>query len=228
MDWVFAAGPAFVLGIMTSISPCLLATNVTAISFIARRIERPRALLLAGGCYSLGQALAFVMLATLVVSSLVTVPVVSQGLQKYLFRLMGPILMIVGLFLLELVSVRLHRGRFKAWAVRYASRGGLWSSTVLGLFLALSFCPTSAAIFFGGLIQMSVIHRSCVYLPLAFSLGVSLPVVIMVFLVGFAAHHVGRVVRGVNRVEWWLRKTAGIIAIAVGFYFTLAYSLGLW
>lgn len=228
MDWLLAAGPAFALGIMTSISPCPLATNVTAISFIARRIDRPRTLLIAGGCYTLGQALAFVLLASLVVGSLVTPSVVSQGLQHYMFRLMGPILIIMGVFLLELITLPPPRGRMKAWAVRYASRGGSWSATVLGLFLALSFCPTTAALFFGGLIPMAVAHQSSVFLPLAFSLGASLPVVSMVFLVGFAANRVGQITHKINRIEWWLRNASGAIAIVVGVYFTLVYSLGLW
>lgn len=228
MDLILAAGPAFVLGFLTSISPCLLATNVTAIGFIARRIDRPRYILLSGACYTLGQALGFVALAALVVGSLVSVPAVSHWLQKYMFRVLGPILIIVGMFLFELLKVSLGSGRLKGWAQRFGSGGGLWATALLGLLFAMSFCPTTAALFFGGLIPLAIAHESKLFLPLAYSLGVSVPVVAIVLVLGFAANLLGRIMRRVSEVEWWLRRAAGAVFIAVGIYFTLAYSLGLW
>lgn len=228
MDFLLAAGPAFVLGFLTSISPCLLATNVTAISFIARRIDRPRYILLSGACYTLGQALGFVALAALVVGSLVSVPAVSHWLQKYMFRVLGPILIIVGMFLVELLKVSLGSGRLKGWAQRFGTSGGLWATALLGLLFAMSFCPTTAALFFGGLIPLAVAHESKVFLPLAYSVGVSVPVVAIVLVIGFAANLLGRIMRRVTEVEWWLRRGAGAVFILVGLYFTLAYSLGLW
>lgn len=228
MELLLAAGPAFVLGVLTSISPCLLATNVTAISFIARRIDRPRYILLSGGCYTLGQALGFIALAALVVGSLVSVPAVSHWLQKYMFRVLGPILIIVGMFLVELLKVSFGSGRLKGWAQRFGSGGGLWATALLGLLFAMSFCPTTAALFFGALIPLAIAHESSLLLPLAYSIGVSVPVVAIVLVLGFAANWLGRIMRRVSEVEWWLRKAAGAVFIVVGLYFTLAYSLGLW
>lgn len=228
MDFLLAAGPAFVLGFLTSISPCLLATNVTAISFIARRIDRPRYILLSGASYAFGQALGFVVLAALVVGSLVSVPSISHWLQKYMFRVLGPVLIVVGMFLVEMLRVSLGSGRLKGWAQRFGSRGGLWATALLGLLFAMSFCPTTAALFFGGLIPLAVAHESKVILPLAYSIGVSVPVVTIVFVIGFAANLLGRIMRRVTEVEWWLRRMAGGIFIVVGIYFTLAYSIGLW
>lgn len=228
MELLLAAGPAFVLGFLTSISPCLLATNVTAISFIARRIDRPRYIILSGAFYTLGQALGFVALAAVVVSSLVSVPAVSHWLQKYMFRVLGPILIVVGMFLIELLTVSLGNGRLKGWAQRFGRSGGLWATALLGLLFAMSFCPTTAALFFGGLIPLAVAQESKIFLPLAYSVGVSLPVVAIVLVIGFAANLLGRIMRRVSEVEWWLRRTAGAVFIAVGIYFTLAYSLKLW
>src|SRR5690606_9447939 len=99
-DTALAAGAAFWLGFLTSISPCLLATNVAAISFLARRVDSPRHVLLSSIFYTVGQAAAFILLAAVLVSSLLSVPLVSHWLQKYMFRLLGPILIVVGLFLL--------------------------------------------------------------------------------------------------------------------------------
>jgi cytochrome c-type biogenesis protein len=228
MELLLAAGSAFVLGVLTSISPCLLATNVTAITFIARRIDRPRYILFSGGCYTLGQALGFIALAALVVGSLVSVPAVSHWLQKYMFRVLGPILIIVGMFLVELMKVHLGSGHLKGWAQRFGNSGGLWATALLGLLFAMSFCPTTAALFFGGLIPIAITHESKFFLPLAYSVGVSVPVVAIVLLLGLAANWLGRVMRRVTEVEWWLRRAAGAVFIVVGIYFTLAYSLGLW
>lgn len=228
MDILLAAGPAFVLGVLTSISPCLLATNVTAIGFIARRIDHPRYILLSGACYALGQALGFVALAALVVGSLVSVPAVSHWLQKYMFRILGPILIVVGMFLVELLRANLGSGRLKGWAQRFGGGGGLWATALLGLLFAMSFCPTTAALFFGGLVPLAIAHESKFFLPLMYSIGVSVPVVVIVLVLGFAAHWIGRIMRRVSDVEWWLRRVAGAVFILVGLYFTLAYSLGLW
>ncbi len=228
MELILAAGPAFMLGILTSISPCLLATNVIAIGFIARRIDRPRYILLSGGAYTLGQALGFVVLAALVVGSLVSDHAVSHWLQKYMFRVLGPILIVVGLFLVEWIKVSLGSGRLKGWAQRFGNSGGLWATALLGLLFAMSFCPTTAVLFFFGLIPLAIAHESSFFLPLAYSIGVSVPVVGIVLILGFAANWLGRVMRRVSEVEWWLRRAAGVVFILVGLYFTLAYSLGLW
>jgi cytochrome c biogenesis protein CcdA len=227
MELLLAAGPAFTLGFLTSISPCLLATNVTAIGFIARRIDRPRYILLSGAAYTLGQALGFVALAALVVGSLVSIPAVSHWLQKYMFRVLGPILIIVGLFLVEWLKVSLGSGRLKGWAQRFGNSGGLWATALLGLLFAMSFCPTTAALFFGGLIPLAIAQESEFFLPLMYSIGVSVPVVAIVLVLGFAANWLGHIMRRVSEVEWWLRRGAGAVFIAVGLYFTLVYSLGL-
>ena len=228
MELLLAAGPAFTLGFLTSISPCLLATNVTAIGFIARRIDRPRYILLSGGAYTLGQALGFVALASLVVGSLVSVPAVSHWLQKYMFRVLGPVLIVVGLFLVEWLKVSLGSGRLKGWAQRFGHSGGLWATALLGLLFAMSFCPTTAALFFGGLVPLAIAQESKFFLPLMYSVGVSVPVVAIVLVLGFAANWLGRIMRRVSEVEWWLRRGAGGVFILVGLYFTLVYSLGLW
>lgn len=227
-EFAVALGSAFVLGVLTSISPCLLATNVTAISFIARRIDRPRIMALSGACYTAGQALGFVLLAAAVVGSLVAIEPVSHWLQKYMFRFLGPILIVVGMFLFELLRVSIGSGRLKGWAQRYGQGGGLWAAMLLGLLFAMSFCPTTAALFFGGLIPLALSHESRFFLPLAYSVGVSVPVVGIVLVVMLAANLLGAIVGRVTGVEWWMRRAAGAVFLGVGFYFTLAYSLQIW
>jgi len=227
-DFPVALFSAFTLGILTSISPCLLATNVTAISFIARRIDRPHIMALSGAFYTAGQALGFVVLAAAVVGSLVAIEPVSHWLQKYMFRVLGPILIVVGMLLFDLITLPVGGGRLKGWAHRYGQGGGLWAAMLLGLLFAMSFCPTTAALFFGGLIPLSISHESRFLLPLAYSMGVSVPVIGIVLVVLLAANLLGRVVGRIGGIERWMRRAAGAVFLGVGCYFTLAYSLGLW
>ncbi|MCF6286066.1 MAG: aromatic aminobenezylarsenical efflux permease ArsG family transporter [Candidatus Hydrogenedentes bacterium] len=226
-EFMVAMGGAFWLGFLTSISPCLLATNVTAITFISRRLDQPRLVAASGGCYMVGQAIGFVLLAVLVTSSLTSIPVVSHWLQKYLFRLLGPILVVVGLFLLELLDLHLGSGRLKGWAQRFGRSGTLWATMLLGLLFAMSFCPTTAALFFGGLIPLSLTHESHVLLPLVYAVGVSVPVLGIVLLVLFASHLIGRGVKQIGNLECWMRRATGGLFLLVGLYFTVVYTLGL-
>lgn len=219
------AGGAFWLGILTSISPCLLATNIAAISFLARKLDTPRYVLLSSGFYAAGQAAAFVLLATLIVGSLVSAPVVSLWLQKYLFRLLGPLLIVVAMFLFELLEVQLGSGGLKEKVQRWAGGGGLWAAALLGIVFAMSFCPTTAALFFGSLIPLAIAHESRLFLPFMYALGVALPVLAISVLIATAAHEIGRVFNRVTQVEWWARRTTGLIFFVVGVYFTLAYTI---
>lgn len=224
-EWGLAAGGAFWLGVLTSISPCLMATNVTAISFIARRVEKPRYVVLSGLFYTVGQALAFVLLAAVLVTSLLSVPLVSHWLQKYLFRLLGPILIVVAVFLLKLIEIQLGGGRLKKLVEGRAEAGGLWVAGLLGIVFAMSFCPTTAALFFGSLIPLAVAHESSVFLPLMYAIGVALPVLTFGMIIAVAAGRVGRVFAQVGRVELWARRVTGGIFLAVGIYFTLAFTI---
>ena len=227
-ELLVAMGGAFWLGFLTSISPCLLATNVTAITFISRRLSSPRLVAASGACYMVGQAIGFVLLALLVTTSLASIPVVSQVLQKYLFRLLGPILLVVGLVLFEWLTLPVGRGRLKGWAQRFGRSGALWATMLLGLLFAMCFCPTTAALFFGGLIPLSLKAESHVLLPLLYAIGVSVPVVFIVLLIQTSARLVGRFVTRISLLEWWMRRATGALFLGVGLYFTLVYTLGLF
>jgi cytochrome c-type biogenesis protein len=218
---------AFWFGFLTSISPCLMATNVAAISFIARRADTPRIVLVSAGCYIVGQSIAFVLLGALLVSSLLTVPVVSHWLQKYMFRLLGPILVLCAIPLLDLVSFQLGDGRLKQWVQGKTGNGGYWAAALLGIVFAMSFCPTTAALFFGSLLPLAVTHESSVYLPFVYSIGVAVPVIAFSVVIALAANRIGAVFTKVGQFERYARYTTGIIFLAVGVWFTIAYTIGL-
>lgn len=224
-EFVVAAGGAFWFGVLTAISPCLMATNVAAITFIARKVNQPKHALISGIFYAAGQALAYVLLGMLLVSSLMSVPLVSQWLQKYMLRLLGPIIIIAAMFLLELLNVRPGRGRMKQGIQKHTESGGFWAAALLGIVFGMSFCPTTAALFFGGLIPLAVEFESRILLPLMYSIGVALPVLSFGVLIAYSANRVGRVFERVERVERWARTVTGTIFLLIGIYFTLAFTI---
>jgi len=163
------------LGILTSISPCPLATNIAAISFIGRRVGSTRHVLLSGLIYALGRMVTYLALGILLVASILSVPEVSNFLQEYMNKLLGPILVLVGMFLLELIQPNLSGSGISEKMQRRVEKSGVWGAGILGIIFALSFCPLSAALFFGSLIPLSLKHGSSVFLPSLYGIGTALP-----------------------------------------------------
>lgn len=226
-EWLLAAGAAFWFGVLTSISPCLLATNVAAISFLARRVDSVRFVLISCACYIAGQAIAFVLLAMALVSSLLSVPSVSHFLQAYMFRLLGPVLIVCALFLFEMFSFQFGSGRMKEWVRARANTGGFWVAALLGIVFAMSFCPTTAALFFGSLLPLAIAHESSLTLPLLYAVGVALPVIAFSLIIALSANRLSAAFARVGHAERYARYGTGTIFLIVGAYFTLAYTLGL-
>lgn len=216
-------GTAAWLGILTSISPCPLATNIAAVSFIARRIERPRAALVTGLLYALGRSAVYVVLGALLVSSMLAAPSVSHWLQKYMNKLLGPVLILVGMVLLGLIALP---GGGNGWSARAGQRvqnWGIWSGLALGIVFALSFCPSSAALFFGSLLPLSVKAESSVLLPTVYGVSTALPVIAFAVLIAFGAQAVGKAFDRLSAFERWARRVTGALFILLGIYFTLRF-----
>jgi cytochrome c biogenesis protein CcdA len=211
------------LGILTSISPCPLATNIAAISFIGRRVERPRHVLVSGLLYTLGRTLTYVVLGALLVASLLSAPYISHVLQKYMNKFMGPALILVGMFLLELIAPVFDGSGMSDTMHDRVEKMGLGGAGFLGIVFALSFCPTSAALFFGSLLPLAVQSGSSTLLPSLYGIGTALPVVVFAILIALGVHSVGRVFERVAQIERWARRVTGVIFIGVGIYFCLVY-----
>jgi len=209
-ELLLACGTAVWLGILTSISPCPLATNIAAISYIGRRAGKPRLVLAAG-------------LGTLLVYSLLSAPVVSDILRRYMEQLLGPLLIIAGMFLTGLIPVKFGGAQLGKKMQGRIDRAGLWGALLLGLIFALSFCPTSAALFFMMLLPLAIERNSPVLLPLIYGIGTALPVVVFSVLIMLGANWVGRAYNKLTAVEKWLRLGTGIIFILVGIGYTLYF-----
>jgi len=225
-EYLLAAATALWLGILTSISPCPLATNIAAISFVGRRVEEPGQVIAGGVLYTLGRSVTYVALGAALVFSLLSAPHISNFLQMYMNKVLGPVLIIAGMFLLGLLQFSWGGPGVAAGMERRARRAGLWGAFLLGIGFALSFCPVSAALFFGSLVPLAVRSESAVILPTLYGVGTALPVVVFAFIVALGAHSLGRVFDQVTRVERWARRITGAVFIGVGIYLSLVNIFG--
>jgi len=221
------AGSAVWLGILTSISPCPLATNVAAISYLGRRVDSPKHVLGGGLLYTAGRTAVYVALGVVCVMGLLSMPETSRFLQRYMNRLLGPVLIVAGLLLLEVVRPVLPGlGRKGEQLRERLVAKGVWGAFPLGALFALSFCPVSAALFFGSLVPLAVRFDSPLLLPGLYGAGTALPVVAFAILIAFGARFVAQAFNSLAVVERWARRLTGIVFVAVGIYMTVIYTLG--
>ena len=224
--WV-AIGSAIWLGVLTSVSPCPLATNVAAITYIGRRVDRPSQALWSAMAYTLGRTVCYVGLAIIIVTSIWSMPEIARFLQHYMNQILGPVLMLTGLVLLDLIRFRLPGLSLSDAHQKRLSQQGVWGAGLLGLIFALSFCPVSAALYFGSLLPLAVEHESRLLLPALYGVGTALPVVILAILIATGSRYVGQVLGKLTVIERWARRVTGVIFVLVGLYLVLIYIVGL-
>jgi len=215
------------LGTLTSISPCPLATNVVAISFVGKRVGSTGQVLLAGLLYTLGRMLAYLALGALVVAGLLSIPGLSNFLQKYMNQILGPVLILAGMVLLDMLAPNLPALEAGPKVQQRVERAGPWGAGLLGILFALSFCPVSAALFFGSLIPLALRQQSSLALPALFGLGTGIPVIAFAIVLAFSARSVGRLLDRLTQLEKYARPLTGGIFILVGIYYCLIYIFGL-
>ncbi|MCF7975370.1 MAG: aromatic aminobenezylarsenical efflux permease ArsG family transporter [Phycisphaerae bacterium] len=226
MTWI-TLGSALWLGILTAISPCPLATNIAAISFIGRQTSQRRAVLLSGLCYTLGRTLTYVLLGAIITTGLLATAQISQFLQKYMNEILGPVLIVLGMILLGWIGSTMSINLAGQGIQKRAEKGGLAWAVILGVLFALSFCPVSAGLFFAGLIPLAAQQESRFILPVLYGTGTALPVLVFAFLLAFAAASVGKAFNKLTVVERWVRLIAGSLFILAGIYYSLVHVYGI-
>jgi len=214
------------LGILTSISPCPLATNIAAVTYIGRRVDHPAKVLAAGLLYTLGRMVTYVVVAALVVAGALSVPGVARFLQSNMNKLLGPLLVIAGLILLGVIRFRMPALMPDRGVQQRVDRWGVWGAGPLGLLFALSFCPVSAALFFGSLVPLAMKHESAILFPSAYGIGTALPVVGCALVIAFGARFLGQVFNRLSVFERWARGVTGVAFLLVGSYYCLLYLFG--
>lgn len=227
MDWVSLSTAAW-LGILTAISPCPLATNVAAISFIGRQMGNKLAIFLSGILYTSGRVVAYLLLGYLISWGLFATGEISRFLQNYLNDILGPLLIILGMILLNLIGQGVSIQLAGDGIQQKAAKNGALYAFPLGILFALSFCPVSAGLFFGALIPLTLKNNSPFTLPLIYGIGTAIPVVIFAFLIAYSSEMLGKAFNSLNKIEAFARLFTGIIFIIAGIYYCLAHIYGIF
>lgn len=224
-DILISFGSAFWLGIMTSISPCPLAANVAAISFLAKKVTRPFFVLLSGVAYTVGRMATYAILGFILINSILGIPQVAQFLQKYMVKAFGPILIVTGLILLDIIKINLPGLSLSQKHHNKLVESGAPGALLLGAVFALAFCPVSAALFFGSLIPLALQSKFGVTLPFIYGIGTGLPVLVFAIAIAMGVSSLSRWFNKLTKLEYYMRKTTGIIFILVGLYYIKIYLL---
>jgi hypothetical protein len=227
MEALAAGASALWLGILTSISPCPLASNLAAVSYVGRRVGAPHRVVLAGVAYSLGRAATYVIVAFVVVTSLLSVPGVSFFLQQRMNQVLGPVLIVAGLIMLGGLRLPWFEGRGAGALEARLAGAGLPGAAALGAIFALSFCPVSAGLFFGGLLPLATTSGSRLVLPAIYGIGTGLPVVALAGVLALGAGGIGRAFDALTRFERVAGRVTGGVFVLAGIYLVLMHIVGL-
>jgi sulfite exporter TauE/SafE len=218
-------GMALWFGILTSISPCPLATNIAAVSYIGGRLSSRRGMFAAGILYMLGRMFTYTMIGSILVSSTHYVPAVANFLQKYMNIMMGPILVLIGLILLNVIKFNMgdSAGIIANKLQVQINDFGIIGAGILGIIFALSFCPVSAALFFGSLFSIVVKNDSGIALPACYGIGTALPVLVFAILMGISTRLMSRAYVKVATFEIWARRVTAVVFVFAGIYYCVTY-----
>ncbi|WP_425420930.1 aromatic aminobenezylarsenical efflux permease ArsG family transporter [Phaeodactylibacter xiamenensis] len=215
---------AFALGLLTAVSPCPLATNITATAYISKNLESKRAVLWSGVLYTLGRGISYTAIGLALfwgASKFHLARFLQSNGELYL----APILIIVGLVMLGVIKLDfLGKTNFtERFTERFKDKGAL-GALVLGILFALAFCPYSGALYFGMLVPMSISQASGLYLPIVFAIGTGLPVLLFAYLLAYSASAIGKTFNIIRKVELGMRYVAGVVFVGIGVYYLAIFT----
>lgn len=214
---------AFALGLLTAISPCPLATNITATAYIAKTITDRRKVLLSGFLYTFGRMFSYTVLGSIIYFGISKFQV-AKIFQGYGEKLIGPVMLIIGLVMLDVIKLNFFSKIIitDKLSERFKDKG-LTGAFLLGVVFALAFCPYSGALFFAMLVPMTMTSVSGLALPPLFSLGTGLPVILFAFVIAFSMEKLGVYFKAIQKVERVMRIVAGVLFVLTGLYYISIY-----
>lgn len=210
---------AFLIGILTSIDPCPLATNITAIAYISKDIKTPKNILLNGFYYTIGRVLSYTVLTSLIYLGFSSFEV-SRIFQGWGEKVLGPILILISLVMFGVIKLNIKTNNEKVERLKekVATKGYI-GSFLLGCLFALAFCPHSGVLFFGALIPLILKSTKAFLLPPLFGLGTGLPVIVFSILIAFSIQRVGQAFQAVQKIEKVSRKIVALVFVLTGVYY---------
>lgn len=214
---------ALLLGLITALSPCPLATNIAAIGYIGKNLENRKRAFVSGLLYTLGRTIAYTLLGLILITILKSGASVF-GIQKFIATygemVLGPVLLLVGLFMLFGNKLNLPSFGFNGKGELLANQGG-WGALCLGVLFAMAFCPTSGVFYFGMLIPMSATATMGYLLPVLFAIATSLPVLVVAWILAFSTNRIGIVYGKMQTIQKWLNIIVGILFLGIGIYYCI-------
>lgn len=209
---------AFLLGLMTAISPCPLATNITAIGFIGRDISSQQKVFVNGLIYTLGRGITYTLIGLLFYFGISQFEF-SGFLQEWGEKILGPLLIVIGFFMLGLIHITIPGISSLSLRMEEKANTGFLGVLLLGIVFALAFCPYSGVLYFGMLIPMTVSSVSGLYLPLIFALATGIPVIIFAWFIAFSVGSIGNLYNRIKAFEYWFRRIVAALFIGIGIYY---------
>lgn len=218
---------AFILGLLTAVSPCPLATNITAIGFIGKDIENRHRIFINGLLYTLGRILTYTVLGFILIPILregASMFAVQKAISKYGEILIAPLLIVIGIYMLDLIKLNIPKISINGEYVKKRTKGS-WGALFLGILFSLAFCPSSGIFFFGMLIPLSAAEAGGYLLPVVYAIATGLPVILVAWVLAYSVAGLGKFYNRIQVFEKWFRKIVAILFIAVGIYYAVMFYL---
>ncbi|WP_297329910.1 aromatic aminobenezylarsenical efflux permease ArsG family transporter [uncultured Bacteroides sp.] len=218
---------AFILGILTAVSPCPLATNITAIGFISKDIDNHHRIFINGLLYTLGRIVTYAVLG------FILIPILREGasmfkvqkiISTYGEMLIAPILIIIGIFMLDSIKLNIPKINIGGESLKKKTKGS-WGALLLGILFALAFCPTSGIFYFGMLMPLAAAETGGYVLPVIYAIATGLPVILVAWILAYSVGRLGKFYNRVQIFEKWFRKVVAILFIGIGIYYAVIFYL---
>lgn len=216
MPWL----TALLLGFMTAISPCPLATNITAVGFISKDIENRNRVFINGLLYTLGRAITYTVIPLIIYLGVDQFQF-SGVLQQYGEKFLGPLLILIGLLMLDLIKINIPGLNRLNAKMQQKTKWGYFDALLLGMVFALAFCPYSGVLFFGMLVPITISSASGLYLPIVFAIATGIPVILFAWVLAFAVSSIGNVYNTVKIFELWFRRIIAVLFMGIGIYYII-------
>ena len=211
---------ALVLGLLTAISPCPMATNITAIGFIGKDLANRNRVFYNGLMYTLGRTVSYTLLALVLFFGADQLRI-SGVFQQYGEKIIGPLLIVIGIFMLGIIKLNFPAFHKLSERFQNRSRFNYWDVFLLGLIFALAFCPYSGVLYFGMLIPLTV-ATSGLHLPVVFAIATGIPVILFAWVIAYTLTGIGNLYKKIKSFEFWFRKAVAVLFISIGVYYVLA------
>jgi cytochrome c-type biogenesis protein len=216
MPWL----TALLLGLMTAISPCPLATNITAIGFISKDLEDRNRVFFNGLFYTLGRAITYTALAFIIFLGADQLKF-SGFFQHYGEKIIGPLLIIIGSFMLDIFRINFPGFSRLTSGLQSKKKWRYIDAVLLGLVFALAFCPYSGVLYFGMLVPLTIKSASGLYLPIIFAIATGIPVIIFAWVLAYTISGIGGLYNKIKVFELWFRRVIAVVFIIVGIYYII-------